>query len=65
MAVYDTSTTSDEREAYRKYEDGEITEEEARQVIGDDWEATVTGVLMEESLEGTDWDEAYEDDPIF
>ncbi|WP_128477818.1 hypothetical protein [Halorussus pelagicus] len=65
MAVYDTPTASDKRAAYRKYEDGEITEEEARQVIGDDWEATVTGTLMEKSVDETDWDEKYEDDLVF
>lgn len=65
MAVYDTPTVSDKRKAYRKYRDGELTEEEARRIIGDDWDATVTGVLMEESVEETDWDEAYEDDALF
>lgn len=65
MAVYDTPTVADKREAYRKYRAGEITEEEARQIIGDDWDATVTGTLLEESVEETDWDEEYEDDPVF
>jgi hypothetical protein len=65
MAVYDTPTAAEKREAYRKYEDGDLTEAEARQIIGDDWEAAVTGTLMEKSLEETDWGDAYEDDPVF
>lgn len=65
MAVKDAPTVADKREAYRKYRDGEISEREARRIIGDDWEETVTGVMMQASMEETDWDEEYEDDPIF
>lgn len=57
--------TPDKREALRLYEAGELSEEEARRIIGDDWETVVTGVMLEDDLENADWDGRYDDEPVF
>lgn len=65
MAVHDTPEKPDKREALRLYEAGELSEEEARQLVGDDWNAVVTGTMMEDDLEDTDWDDRYDDESVF
>lgn len=62
MAVQDTP---DKRDALRLYEAGELSEEEARRIIADDWDAVVTGVMLEDDLENTDWDDRYDDESVF
>lgn len=63
MALRDTSTTA-KREAYRRYQAGELSESEAREIIGDDWNACVTGAMMEQDLEDADWDSRYDDEQV-
>jgi hypothetical protein len=63
MALHDRFA-SDKREAYRQYQAGELSESEAREIIGDDWNACVTGVMMERDLETADWDSRYDDEPV-
>lgn len=61
MALHDTSASA-KREAYKRYQDGELSESEAREIIGDDWNACVTGAMMEQDFESADWDSMYADE---
>lgn len=54
------------REAYRKYEEGELSQEAAVEIIGEEnWDAVVTGARMEEDAEAVDWDSRYDDEDPF
>lgn len=53
---------ADKRKIYEQYQSGELTESEAREIIGDDWNACVTGAMMAKDLEDADWDSLYADE---
>ena len=63
MALQDTSTLS-KREIYKLYQAEELSESKAREIIGNDWNACVTGTMMEKDLDNADWDSLYADESV-